>query len=133
MQQQLPKIANVFLVILGYRRSAKPKTQLLCLYCMSILVLTIYSISVYAAFSWFQQAELESVTKWSGLFSSLTVIMLDMEVRAPALCHLTCGTGRARRRFSPQRRSFCTRTLDWQARRPSRRCCSCSAVVSRLS
>lgn len=81
MQQQLPKIANVFLVILGYRRSVQPKTQLLCLYCMSILVLTIYSISVYAAFAWFEQAELESVTKWSGLFASLTVIMLDMEVR----------------------------------------------------
>ena len=81
MQQDLPRLANALLVIMGYRRSSRPKLQVFVLYCMSVSVLVVYSLSVYAAFAWFAQTELENATKRSGFFTSMTVVMLDLEVR----------------------------------------------------
>ena len=79
-------MSTVLLVAMGYRRSMRPRVQVLLLYCMSVLVLTVYSLSVYAAFAWFGQAELENATRKSGFFVSLTAFMLDLEVCTRLLC-----------------------------------------------
>ena len=81
MQQELPNIAKSLLVVLGFRRSKHRLPQLVALYGASLLILVIYSVAVYVAFTTFGIEELATTKRGSGLFASLTVVMLDLEVR----------------------------------------------------
>ena len=143
MQQQLPNIANSLLVALGYRRSKYVRTQLVTLYAISLAILAIYSGIVYAAFTVFEIQPLGGVNARTGFFASLTVVMLDLEVRswprrgaalrpAPrAALRMGCPAG-CRAPLFP-RRCCSSRAPGWRTAHPSARCSSCSAAASRSS
>ena len=130
MQQHVPDIANSLLVFLGYRRSRRHLVQLVSLYGFSLLILAVYSVVVYAAFTTFGNTELDSITRWSGMCVSLTVVMLDLVVRRAlfrGLLSLNSALLALPARFCSSRGPV------WRAPHPLGRCCSCSVAASRSS